>query len=499
MKRILVAGMHHESNSFNPIIAGKKDFNVIYGNDIFDNLRQNDSVTGIITTLENAGYEVIPTVFARAVPNGEVDREFYEEIKNEIIARAKTAHLEKPLDAITLSLHGSMRVRGIGDAEGDLLEAIYGEFSDIPILSSLDMHTTMSYKMHKYCDGFVGYKCAPHTDCTETGEHAARMTIFALENKTVPKSAWVRVPIIIAGEQSATAAEPMVSLIKKLREVEKNPEILAASYLMGFPWADNEDSSVAVYVVAKNDEELAEREALELARLIWSERNSFKFHTETYSVDEAIDVAFEGVKAGKLPIYISDSGDNPTAGASSDGTELLQKLIEDKRALSLKHPILYGGIYDPDATLSCRGRVGEVVTITFGAKFDNTTSKPITATGLVKAYAEKWGGKFFPKGDLALFSVNGVDIVLAETHVGYTVPELFTALGVDPRDVEIVVCKLGYLTEQHEEVAKRSIMALTRGNTNEDLSSIPFEKVKRPLFPLDKDFDYDTIKNLIKK
>ncbi len=83
MKRILVAAMHHESNSFNPIITCKKDFNVIYGDDIFNNLRDNDSVTGIIKTLQEVGYEIIPTVFARAVPNGEIDYNFYIKIKNE--------------------------------------------------------------------------------------------------------------------------------------------------------------------------------------------------------------------------------------------------------------------------------------------------------------------------------------------------------------------------------------------------------------------------------
>ena len=58
MKRVLTAAMHHESNSFNPITAGEKDFRVIYGADIFSDLRENDSVTGVIRTLQDAGYEV---------------------------------------------------------------------------------------------------------------------------------------------------------------------------------------------------------------------------------------------------------------------------------------------------------------------------------------------------------------------------------------------------------------------------------------------------------
>jgi len=173
MKRVLVAALHHESNSFSPITTGEKDFKVIYGDDIFNNLRENDSVTGIIRTLQGAGYEVVPTVFARAVPNGEVDYDFFTRIKDEIIKRAKAAQEKAPIDAITLSLHGSMRVKKLGEAEGYFLEELRRIFPNTPIFSSLDMHATMTRRMHSNCNGFVGYKSAPHTDCFETGEHAA--------------------------------------------------------------------------------------------------------------------------------------------------------------------------------------------------------------------------------------------------------------------------------------------------------------------------------------
>lgn len=499
MKRVLVGGMHHESDSFNPITTCEKDFKVLYGKDIFNNLRRNNSLNGIITTLKGAGYEVVPTVFASAVPNGEVDYDFYIKIKDELIKRARAAQEEGPIDAITLALHGSMRVRKQGEAEGYLLEELRSIFPDIPIFAALDMHTTMTQRMHNNCNGFVGYKCAPHTDCFETGEQAAKMTIAALENNVDVKSAWVKVPILIAGEQSQTSVEPMVELINALRECERKEGILAASYLMGYPWADNEDSSVAVYVVSDGDIGLANREAVRLAELIWARRNNFKFHTETYNEKEALDAAFEAVKEGQLPVYISDSGDNPTAGSTSDCTDFLKLIMSDKRTDTLKKPVIYGGIYDPIAVKQCEGKVGREITLTFGAKFDRVTTSPITATGRVKAYIKDWSRDGMIKGDLALFNSCGVDIVIAEAHVGYTTPEMFADLGVDPRDAEIVVCKLGYLTEHHEAVAKRSIMALTRGSTNEDLKTLDYKKVKRPIFPLDGDFEYNALDNLVKK
>lgn len=494
MKRILVGAMNHESNSFNPIIAGEADFQVLRGTAVLARRKNNDTLTGILDTLEKAGYEPVPTVYASAVPNGLVDKAFCEKLRQEILEMAASAG---PIDAVCFALHGSMTDSALEEAEGPLLAGLRDIFPDIPIFVALDMHATMTEKMHRNANGFVGYKCAPHTDQTETGVHAAKMTIAALERGVKAKSAWVKVPILIAGEQSSTTVQPMIGLIQALREVEAKEGILAASYLMGFPWCDNPHSAVGVYVTA-DSKELAKQEALALAQKIWDTRHAFCFQTETYSEQEVLDKAFEAIRKGEpTPLYLSDSGDNPTAGSSSDCVGFLKCLLDDPRTALLSSPALFGGIYDPEATRGCRDKVGQEVTLTFGAKFDKVTTTPITATGTVMAYFEQWDKFPGNKSDIALFRTGNVDIVLAQKHIGYTSPEVFSDLGRDPHDAQIVVCKLGYLTAAQAAVAKRSIMALSKGSTNEDLASIPYEKTPRPIFPLDDDFDYDPCANLI--
>lgn len=494
MKRILVGAMNHESNSFNPIIAGEEDFIVLRGAAVLARRKENDTLTGILDTLESAGYEPVPTVFASAVPNGLVESVFCQKLRREILDIARAAG---PIDAVCFALHGSMTDAGLEEAEGPLLAGLREIFPDIPIFVALDMHATMTEKMHRNADGFVGYKCAPHTDQTETGVHAARMTIAALENGVQAKSAWVKVPILIAGEQSSTTVQPMIGLINALRETERKPGILAASYLMGFPWCDNPHSAVGVYVTAENAA-LAQQEALALAQRIWDTRHEFCFQTETYSQQEVLDKAFAAIAAGEAtPIYLSDSGDNPTAGSSSDCVGFLKCLLDDPRTKDLPFPALFGGIYDPEATLACKGKVGQEVTVTFGAKFDKVTTRPITATGKVMAYYEKWDKFPGNKSDIALLRTGNVDIVLAQKHIGYTSPAVFSDLGRDPHDAQIVVCKLGYLTAAQAAVAKRSIMALSKGSTNEDLASIPYKKTPRPIFPLDDSFHYDPNENLM--
>ncbi|MGL4568427.1 MAG: MlrC C-terminal domain-containing protein [Fusobacteriaceae bacterium] len=199
------------------------------------------------------------------------------------------------------------------------------------------------------------------------------------------------------------------------------------------------------------------------------------------------------MKDEKFPIYISDSGDNPTAGSSSDCTDFLKIILENKETKNIPTPLIYGGIYDPEATLLCRERIGEVITVAVGAKFDTLTTQTLILKGEVINYLEKWGTY---ESDLAVLRVNNVDIILAEKHVGYVSPEMYEDLGLCPKERAIIVCKLGYLTEHHKEISQKNIMALTNGSTREDLENIRYQKVKRPIFPLDKDFEYKAEKNL---
>lgn len=219
--KVAVAGFHHESNTFNPIITGADDFVVLRRGEVFSKMTHYGSINGVISTLQSFGYEVVPTLFARAVPNGVVSRDFYLSIKAELLEMMRGL---QGIDALMLALHGSMRVEEIGDAEGDMLEALREIFPTIPTVAALDMHATLTDKMMANANAFVGYKCAPHTDTYETGAHAAEMTRLTLEKGVRLTMAAVRVPMLIAGEKSETSTHPMTGRIARLRELERDDD-----------------------------------------------------------------------------------------------------------------------------------------------------------------------------------------------------------------------------------------------------------------------------------
>lgn len=478
--RIFVGGLHHESDTFNPIITTKEAIHVIRGQAMMT--KRENSSSGIIHTLIAAGYEVIPSLLASAVPNGVWDRAYYEQLKGELLTQLKEAG---PLDAICLSLHGSMRVQSIGEAEQDLLEAIRLLHPTTLLLASLDMHATLTRRMRKAADGFVGYKCAPHTDTYETGIHTALMAIRTLESGKRPTMAAVRIPMLIAGEQSETSVEPMRSLIRELRKREQEDGVLACSYLLGFPWADGTENAVHAVVVTQNDQEQADRLAEELASLFWNKRAQFGFYTEALLPEKAVEATKQSLRDGTFPVVISDSGDNPTAGSSADVTTFLASLLADPVLSHLDPPLLYQGFYDPEVvSAAIEAGVGNEIRCELGAKFDKRTSKSLKVNARVLRVNQDW-----QEANLVLLSLDGIEVVVFDRHVGCYDPEMMRSLGVEPTRRKVIVVKLGYLENEIRSISKRSILALTTGSSDELFMRLPYRNLPRPLYPLDVAFE----------
>ena len=479
--RIFVGGLHHESDTFNPIITGRDDIWVTRAADLL--IKCQNSVSGIIQTLIAAGYEVVPSLVARAVPNGVWDRSYYEELKEELLTDLKNAG---ELDALCLSLHGSMRVEGIGEAEQDLLTSIRELKPTIPLFTSLDMHATLTRRMKNLASGFVGYKCAPHTDTYETGIHAALMTIRTLESKKKPTMAAVRIPMLLAGEQSETSVEPMKTLISELRTHEQQKGVLACSYLLGFPWADGTENGVHALVVTQEDQDLAEEIAQSLADLFWEKRNEFKFYNETHLPEKALEAAKESLSNNIYPVVISDSGDNPTAGSSGDVTNFLHLLLNDPVLSQLDPPLIYQGFYDPNIVEEAEAAgVGAVIESRIGSFFDPAKSSPVTGSFTVKALYDSWENNT----RLALLSIGGIDVVAMSKHAGCYDPEMMRVLGVSVEERKVIVVKLGYLEPEIRSIAKRSMMALTTGSSDELFERLEYKNLPRPIFPLDGEFE----------
>jgi len=182
-------------------------------------------------------------------------------------------------------------------------------------------------------------------------------------------------------------------------------------------------------------------------------------------------------------VFITDAGDNVTAGAAGDGTLVLERLLEHHVSSAV-----LAGIVDPEAVELCvNAGVGAEVELTIGGKIDYVFSKPLSISGTILSLPK--GEPNSEKPD-AVLQVEGVRLVLLSGHRAFTDPIHFQAVEIDPLSYKIVVVKEGYLFQGLRDIAPRAIMALTPGFANQTLENMEYLQVRRPIFPLDQDMTW---------
>jgi microcystin degradation protein MlrC len=289
-------------------------------------------------------------------------------------------------------------------------------------------------------------------------------------------SALVKPPLLLVGEQAVTEVEPARSLYGRLAEIDRVPGIIDSSLLIGCAWTDGPFTTTSVIVVAAQDRELARQQAAILARQVWAQRREFSFGVETASVDEAIRRA---MAAPERPVFISDSGDNLTAGGAGDIPLFARRLV----ALGAQDAVV-AGIADATAVRQCAAAgVGAEIELSIGGQLDRANGQPFVTTGRVQHLS--------PQPGTAVVRVAGVSIVLTVDRRPFTDRASIAAAGIDPMAQKIVVVKLGYLFPDLYDHAPRAIMALSPGATDLRLEKLPFQRLQHPIFPLDGDFEWE--------
>ena len=469
--KIALAGMSHESNTFNKQMTGLETFSLING-DEFVHLRYGQGAArGIYETLTKAQAEAVPLFFARSIPSGTVRHDAYVYIKSRIIdSLSKT----EPFDGIMLALHGSMAVDGIYDPEGDLLESIRHVVGHkIPVVVSLDMHATVTERMVMLSDGFSVFRTAPHVDAEETGIEAAKIILSILKEGKKTVNAFVKIPILVSGEQSETRVDPAKTLFESLDEYDKKDGVLRASFVLGFPWADSPFGGAGALVTGWADKnELLKEHAKKMAKAFWDKRAEFTYSTPAMPPKEAIKTA---IMNPAFPVIISDSADNPTAGASQDTTRFLRLMIE----MDVKNA-LYTCVADPAAYKTCTTKsINEEFRLEIGAyyskKEDERCFLDVELVDLKKS------------GDVlyAILKSGDVMFTVSNKRCATYSPETLRELGLEPESFNIIGIKAGYLSPEYQAMSKKSILALTDGDTALDLRKLPYIKTPRPIYPLD--------------
>ncbi|MBX3012248.1 MAG: M81 family metallopeptidase [Caldilineaceae bacterium] len=464
--RIAIGGISNENSSFSPVRNHLAAFTIYTDAALLSSGRYPFLAAWPAVTW-------VPTLFAQALPGGPIDAETYQQLKAGILARLQAAG---PLDGVYLDLHGAMFVDDLQDAEAELASAVRQVVGPHAIIAaSMDLHGNISAPFTAQIDLITAYRTAPHRDTLETRQRACELLVQAITTGVRPQIALTPIPVLLAGEHTRTDVEPGTSLWATLPAIDQVPGVLHAALFVGFAWVD-EARAHAAAVISGTDRAVIQREANQLARAYWQARHQFGFGTPSGSIDECITTA---LAAPEPCVFLSDSGDNVTAGAVGDLPLFLERL--------LAHAVpsaLVAGLLDAEAVATCqRAGVGATVDTTLGGKLDTRHGKPLPVRGRVLRLIDDAS-----RGRQAVLQVDGVTVILTAQRLGFTTIEHFTSVGIDPLHYRLVVVKLGYLFPDLIRIAPKALLALSPGASDLALERLPYHQIQRPMYPVDKEF-----------
>ncbi|KPI01157.1 Microcystin LR degradation protein MlrC [Actinobacteria bacterium OK074] len=472
---IAIAGLGIESSTFSPARTEAAAFHPLRGDEVLTRypfLALGEELRGAA--------EWRGALVGKALPGGTVTAGAFAELSDELLVRlGAIGHI----DGLWYDIHGAMTVEGVDDAEAGLLARIREVVGpDVVISTSMDLHGNVSRELAHRTDLITCYRTAPHIDWQETRERAARNLVELLHSGAPrPYKAWVPVPVLLAGEQTSTRIEPARSVYAAVDEVADGAGVLDAAIWVGYAWADEPRNRAAV-VVTGEDREAVAAGAERLARGFWDARDDFDFVAPVDTLEACLD---EALGSPQRPYFISDTGDNPTAGGAGDMTWGLQQVLSRPEFKDPDGPtVIYASVPGPAAVdTAVAAGVGATVTVTAGAEVDDRHAGPLTLTGEVHSIRH---GDRDAETEVVL-RVGSVYAILTRLRKPYHHEHDFTDLELAPRDADVVIVKIGYLEPELYAMAADWKMALTPGGVDQDLVRLGHHRVRRPLFPFDRE------------
>jgi microcystin degradation protein MlrC len=390
-RKVLFAGLFHETNTFVEGTTSIKDFAILRSEEILRSVGDSSPLGGALESAQKFGWEILPTVDFRASPSGMAEDEAVEIFWREFERRAKL-QITKGVDGIYLVLHGAMVSQSFTDVEGEILERIrrLPGAEKIPIFGVFDLHANFTQRMAEHSNCLVAYRENPHTDARQAAQIATELLQRSFETGKIPKTFWQHPPLMWPPTVTGTANEPMLSLEKRARQIEAaSPEICAVNVIAGFSFADIPETGVSFTICTTGSEAEAREKLEELSQLAWQMKE--QGNVTDSSIESVMKIcgsgresdldlqeesenrlASDAAKMDGLTVLVEPS-DNIGAGAPGDGTGILRALLKFK----IKNAAV--AINDLEAVTKLQTiSVGDKITLSIGGKCSRLDAGPLS-------------------------------------------------------------------------------------------------------------------------
>ena len=493
-KRVLVAGLFHETHTFLESSIPLSDFQQRLGDEIFEARGDGSPLAGFLKVADESDWSVTPTIDLRATPGGIIEDEVFDHFWSSFESVAGPLLSRSEVDGIYLVLHGAMVTRSLPDVEGEVISRIrqLPGAESVPICGILDLHGNISQRTIEQTQGLIAYRNNPHTDACETAERAARLLDRILTTKQQPVSLWAQPPIMWPPTGTGTADDPMRTLESMAREVEATDEDIAAVNVMGgFSFADTPDTGVTFAAVTFGESETAHKE---LQRLVaWA----IEHQADGNKVDRPLagcrDEICADVEAGRTPVIVVEPADNIGGGAPGDTTELLQFLLDEqftKSACVINDPVSVSQL--------AAHQPGDCVQLSIGARDSSSFCQPIELeVELVSASDGKFDledpnshlasmyGIHIDMGPCAVVRSGEVSILLTSRKTPPFDLGQLRSQGIVPEECSVIGVKAAVAHRRaYDPITGATYTVGTAGPCSSDVTTFPWQKIRMPIFPL---------------
>lgn len=477
--KILVGSFTTESNTKAPYLTTLGNYDIRFNEEVIHVMELDDAS-------QRLGIEIIPSIYANANAAALVEYESFMYIASCLLDCVEKN--KNQIDGIYLHLHGASYVEKIGSGDHYLIKKIreiVGPY--LPVAVSCDPHGNLTQEYAESLQIIRSYRESPHTDASSTRMHVFEMLAELAKNRENIHAVYRKLPLILGGEQSVSADEPVCSINRFMDEMEKDPRIRSVSWHVGYLRHDCPEAGCGIIVVPQTaqDQQYCEEKADELAEFVWERRHEFHYTGLTMDEDEAIMTA---LNFEEKPFVLTDSGDNTTSGSTGWNTVVLRKMFQNNVH---NKSILFASIKDENCfKLLSAKKENEVCDILLGADFDDN-SRPVALTvQIIKrapiylAHGEVTIGTL-GEGILVHVKDTNIDIIVGDKTGRITNESHLEVFGLDWKSYDILVLKQGYIFPDFKKGCKGYVMALTDGATPQDTKHIPFKLIMRPMYPID--------------
>lgn len=485
-KRIFVAALATETNTFSPIVIDRKGFE----DSLYAPPGQHPETPTLCTApipvgrriCAEKGWSLIEGTAAWADPAGLVSRDAYEGLRDEILDQLRDA---MPVDGVVMGLHGAMVAQGYLDPEGDLLARIRDIIGpDCLLCAEIDPHSHLTAKRVAALNFVTVFKEFPHTDFVDRAEDLWRIVVDTLEGRVTPVMSVYDCRMI---DVFPTSRQPMRGFVDRMMALESElPTLLSLSAIHGFMAGDVPEMGTKMIAITDADPALGAELAERLGQELFANRGKHMMP----QLDEKAAVA-QAIAAKAHPVVIADMWDNPGGGTAGDATVLLKELLaQGARGVAL------GTIWDPIAVQLCfAAGEGAEMPLRFGAKSAPLTGEPVDAlVRVIKLSSDAemcFGTSRVPFGPAARIAVldgagaeTGIEVILNTVRAQSYDPSLFSALGIDPLAQRILVIKsTNHFYAAFQPIAAEILYCSAGKPYPNDPATTPYRLVRKDIWP----------------